>query len=87
MELLRRRLRTATEELTEQADSFQKFSSAQLEHIPMWMEAVSKYEAGELEVNPYSIPNSGKISRVLVPFLFSSYLRCWTPRNSCSDCR
>ncbi|KAE9388174.1 hypothetical protein BT96DRAFT_836658 [Gymnopus androsaceus JB14] len=58
-ELFRRRLLTAIEELANQEDSFCKFSSAQLEHIASWMEAVSKSEGGESNENPYSIPKSG----------------------------
>ncbi|KAJ6503458.1 hypothetical protein C8R47DRAFT_1250447 [Mycena vitilis] len=58
-ESLRRRVERAKEELQEQMEAFEEFSSHQMDRVPEWRELVLEYELDETKTNPFEIKVEG----------------------------
>ncbi|KAJ7123334.1 hypothetical protein C8R46DRAFT_1238064 [Mycena filopes] len=59
VELLRKRLDRATQELQEQKEAFDDFSAQQADRVPQWRQEVLDFEADPTAKNPYSVPMKG----------------------------
>ncbi|KAJ6487573.1 hypothetical protein C8R45DRAFT_1097471 [Mycena sanguinolenta] len=59
VELLRRRMDRAKEELKEQTEAFEEFSAQQAERVPQWRQMVLEYEQDETKKNPYQVEVKG----------------------------